>query len=120
MDTVALVATVGGIVVAVGSIVGNVAISKVQRRQAVELAEGQHVHERELARGDRLYKRRAPVYEAMMGIVQTVMEHVEGRSPILTVHPSPPLPTEPSVDDQRAVQNRASYPRLARDFGRLP
>jgi hypothetical protein len=104
VDTVALVATVGGSAVALASIGGNVLIAKVQRRQAVELAEGEHMHERELARGDRLYKRRAPVYQAMMGIVQPVMEHVEARNPIMTVHPSPSLPDEPPVDEQRGLQ----------------
>jgi hypothetical protein len=104
VDTVALVATVGGSAVALASIGGNVLIAKAQRRQAVELAQSQHLHERELARGDRLYNRRAPVYEAMMGIVQPVMEHVEARNPIITFTPSPSLPEEPSVADQRAMQ----------------
>jgi hypothetical protein len=49
-----------------------------------ELAEKSHSHERDLARGDRLYARRAPAYEEMIASVHTVMEHVEATEPILS------------------------------------
>lgn len=68
------------------------------------LAEKQHEHERELARGTRLYDRRAPVYERMMAIVQPGMEHVEARNKVVRFSVEPPLPPEPELEDQRALQ----------------
>jgi hypothetical protein len=104
VDAVALAASIGGTVVGVAGVISGIVLAQIQRGQAVALAASQHVHERELARGDRLYERRAPTYEAVIGIIQTVMEHVEARSPLARIIPAPDLPTEPSVDDQRAAQ----------------
>ena len=39
-----------------------------------------------------------------MKIVQPVMEHVEARNPIISFDPTPPLPEEPSIEEQRALQ----------------
>ena len=39
-----------------------------------------------------------------MGIVVTVMEHVEARQPMIQIGRPPDLPAEPSLNDQRAVQ----------------
>jgi hypothetical protein len=104
VDTVALVATLGGFAVGLAGVLSNVAIAWIKRGQDVELAEKQHAHERELARGSRLYERRAPVYERMMGVVLPVMEHVEARNPIISWSSDPPLPPEPSLDEQRDIQ----------------
>jgi hypothetical protein len=64
VDAVALAATIGGSLVAVAGIGGNVYIARLQRRTEVKLAEDRQQHERDLARGQRLYERRAPVYES--------------------------------------------------------
>jgi hypothetical protein len=104
VDTVALAATIGSATIGTVTVIANVALAKIRSGQEVELAEKQHEHERELARGDRLYARRAPVYESMMKIVQPTMEHVERRNPIWSSTSDPPLPPEPSIEDQRAVQ----------------
>ena len=39
-----------------------------------------------------------------MRIVQPTMEHVGARNPLVRLGPPPPLPPEPTIDDQRAVQ----------------
>jgi hypothetical protein len=78
--------------------------SRGDRDAARQLAEEAHGHERELARGARLYERRSPVYESLMRVVQPTMEHVEARNPIISFSTEPPLPPEPSLDDQREVQ----------------
>jgi dihydrodipicolinate synthase/N-acetylneuraminate lyase len=104
MDTVALAATISGFLLGLAGVLSNVAIAWIRRGQDVALAEKQHAHERELARGSRLYERRAPVYEAMMGVVQPVMEHVEARNRIITTSSDPPLPPEPSLEAQRDIQ----------------
>jgi hypothetical protein len=104
VDSVALAATIGGAFVGVAGIASNVALARIRSKQDLQLAERQQVHERELARGQRLYERRAPVYESMMKVVQPLMEHVEARSPMMTVGPQVQLPPEPSIDEQRALQ----------------
>jgi hypothetical protein len=104
VNTVALAATIGGSVVGLAGVISNVVLAKLRQGQELDLADRQHVHERELARGDRLYERRALVYEQMMGVVATTMEHVERRNPMISFSNEPPLPDEPSVDDQRAMQ----------------
>ena len=104
MDKVALAATISGFAVGLAGVLSNVAIAWLRRGQDLELAEKQHSHERELARGPRLYERRVPVYESMMKVVQPVMEHVEARNPIVTFSSEPPLPPEPSLDEQRSLQ----------------
>jgi hypothetical protein len=55
VDAVPIVATISGAVVAIAGIVGNSYNARLQRRQALELAEKAHSHERDLARGDRLH-----------------------------------------------------------------
>jgi hypothetical protein len=40
----------------------------------------------------------------MMAIIQPTMEHVQARNPVSSLDPPPPLPPEPSMDDQRALQ----------------
>jgi hypothetical protein len=103
-NTLALVTTIGGFVVALAGVISNVVISWLRRGEDLELAEKQHAHERELARGTRLYERRAPLYQRMMAIVQPTMEHVEARTPIVRLSVEPPLPPEPEPDEQREMQ----------------
>jgi hypothetical protein len=104
VNAVALAATIGGSVVGLAGVISNVVLAKLRQGQELDLADKQHVHERELARGDRLYDRRAPVYESMMKIVQPVMEHVESRNPLVQFGNPPPLPPEPTIDEQRDMQ----------------
>jgi hypothetical protein len=104
VNTVAILATIGGFSVGLAGVVANVVIDWRRRTQEVELAEKRQMHERELERGPRLYERRAPVYKRMMGIVQPVMEHVEGRNPMVQFGNPPPLPDEPTIEEQRAFQ----------------
>jgi hypothetical protein len=78
--------------------------SRGDRDAARKVAETTHRHERELARGARLYERRAQVYESMMRVVQPAMENVEARNPIITFSNTPPPPPEPSLDEQRELQ----------------
>jgi hypothetical protein len=99
VNSVALAATIGGFVVGLAGVISNVVIVWLRRGQDLELAEKQHAHERELARGDRLYERRAPVYERMMAVVQPTMEYVEARNKIVRLSVEPLLPPEPSVDE---------------------
>jgi hypothetical protein len=102
---VALAATIGGSIVALAGVAVGAWTTSVQRRQAVELAEAQHEHERKLAQGERLFERRASVYEAMIGNVHALMEHVEAREP-LTSSGEPSLPPKPSIAEQRAMQSK--------------
>jgi hypothetical protein len=104
MDAVAIIATISAGIVTVVGILVNGYIARQQRLQAIELAEKAHTHERDLARGDRLYARRAPVYEEMIASVHAVMEHVEATEPVMSFGGGPELPPEPSLDDQRAMQ----------------
>ena len=105
MNAVGSVATISGFVVGFAGVISNVAIAWLRRGEEVELAEKQHAHERELTQDLRLYERRAPVYESMMAIVEPAMEHVEARrSNSGSTNVEPPLPREPELEDQRAMQ----------------
>lgn len=103
VNTVALAATIGGAAVGVVTVLANVALAAIRRGEEVELAEKQHAHERELARGDRLYDQRVPVYEAMNRVVNRMLEYVEARSPMLTYNVEPDLPPEPTLYEQREL-----------------
>jgi hypothetical protein len=113
VDAIAIIATIGGFVVAIAGLIANVVIAKLQRGQALELAEKAHAHERELARGDRLYESRTQVYEAMMKTVHAIREHVEATEPTSSRVDPKQLPPLPSPDE-----NRALYARL-RTYGSL-
>jgi hypothetical protein len=69
-----------------------------------ELAQKQRDHERELARGDRLYDKRAPVYESVMQIVHAVKENVEATEPIMRFRGEAEPPPYPGPDEFRIVQ----------------
>ena len=78
MDSVALAATIGGSVVGLAGVGATAWSSWLQGLRAAELASRQREHERELARGARLFERRAPVYEEMLRLLYRWMERVEG------------------------------------------
>jgi hypothetical protein len=72
MDSVALAATIGGSLVGIAGVAATAWSNWLQRDSAKDLASLQHQHERELARGARLYERRAPVYEGMLMLLKSV------------------------------------------------
>jgi hypothetical protein len=100
VDTIALIATIGGFVVTLAGLGANVIIAWLGRSQAVALAEKTHAHEREVARGDRLYESRGQVYEAMMKSVHAMIEHVEATEPIIGYSGEPDLPPDPTPEQQ--------------------
>jgi hypothetical protein len=94
VDEIAIIATISGAAVAVAGIIANAYVASVQRRQALELAEKNHAHERELASGARLFDRRGAVYEEMLGLLYLWMERVDRPEPIISFkgEPEPPEP----------------------------
>jgi hypothetical protein len=84
MDSVGFAAAVGGAVVGLAGVLGNSWSSWVQRKEANDLAAKQHEHEGKLSRGDRLYERRAPVYEAVVAFAYLVMDRIENTEPLIT------------------------------------
>jgi hypothetical protein len=64
---VALAAAIGGSVVGVAGVAASAWSNWLQHVSTRELASRQHEHERQLARGARLFERRAPVYEEICG-----------------------------------------------------
>jgi hypothetical protein len=105
VDAVALAATIGGSIVGVAGIGGSVYIARLQRKTEVKLAEDRQQHERDLARGQRLYERRAPIYEATVAFAAALMAHVEATQPIITfAGEERALPPMPSDEDQLSRQ----------------
>jgi hypothetical protein len=103
MDYVALAATIGGSMVAiVGVGVTAWGISQ-QRASARELATSQQAHERELARGARLFDRRAIAYESMIAFLQVAWERVIATEPMLRMAGEPEPPEPPTADEWRAM-----------------
>jgi hypothetical protein len=103
VNSVAIVATIGGVVVGVASIVGNCYIAWLQRRQSVELAEKTHLHERELARGARLFERRASVYEEMLKLLYPWMERVYATERFMTFSGEDEPPEPPDKDEWQGM-----------------
>jgi hypothetical protein len=100
LDAVALAATIGGSVVALAG-VGAAAWGVAQQRaSARELATSQHQHERDLARGARLFDRRAEVYERMLAFMQLWTDRIEAIEAIYREGPEPPEP--PTLDELNA------------------
>jgi hypothetical protein len=77
MDPVALAATIGGTAVGLAGVAATVRSSRLQQQSAMEIASLQHEHERELARGGRLFERRAAVYEEMLRLLYAWMRYVD-------------------------------------------
>jgi hypothetical protein len=104
MDAVALAATIGGSVVALAGVGATVWAAAMQRASAGELATAQREHERDLARGARLFDKRGAVYEAMNAYLLTWMQRVESTEKFWRSASEPEPPEPPSDDEWRAMQ----------------
>lgn len=104
MDPVALAATIGGSAVGLAGVAATVWSNWLQRDSAKELAALQHDHERDLARGARLYERRAPVYQQMLTLLYPWMERVDATDRLWKDANEPEPPEPPSPDEWRAMQ----------------
>jgi hypothetical protein len=112
MDAVALAATVGGSLVALAGVGATAWSARQQRESAKELAKEQHAHERRQASGERLFERRASVYESMISWLQRTVESMDEdvrnaeatrRSPDAAVTRLTELPT---TDERRTMTTR--------------
>jgi hypothetical protein len=103
VDAVALAATIGGSLVGLAGVGATMWSVRQQRESAKELAASQQAHERLLASGERLFEKRAAVYEGMVGVVQSWAEKVEDTEPILRLADDAAAPEQPTVDEQRAL-----------------
>lgn len=104
MDPVALAATIGGSVMGLAGVGATVWGSSQQRKSAKELASLQHGHERELARGGRLYERRAPVYEQTLTLLNLWMERVDSTERAWESSSDPKPPELPDPVEWRKMQ----------------
>lgn len=77
-----------------------------QRRHAELLAREQHEHERRLARGERLFDRRAEAYEGLLRQLQRALLTVDRTHPI--VGPKPPPPDPPTDEEWGAMLARVA------------
>jgi hypothetical protein len=114
MDTVALAATIGGSVVGLAGVAVTAWGAWQQRKSTREVAALQHEHERDLARGERLFEHRGAAYEAMLGFLQVWWERIADTEPILRLAGAPPPPDAPGPDEWRPM-----YVRL-RTYGSAP
>jgi hypothetical protein len=106
MDPVALAATIGGTAVGLAGVAATVRSSRLQQQSAMEIASLQHEHERELARGGRLFERRAPVYEEMLKLLYVWMERIAATEPLIRYSTDPEPPDPPAQDEWRNMQVR--------------
>jgi hypothetical protein len=104
VDAVALAAAIGGSVVGVAGVAATAWSAWLQHVSARELSERQQEHERGLARGARLFERRADVYEEMLRLLYPWMERVDATEPFITFAGQPPDP--PGTDEWRAMHIR--------------
>jgi hypothetical protein len=79
-----------------------------RRQEAGQLARDaqQREHERELARGARLFDRRAPVYEEMVRFLNVWQDRVEATEPIIEFAGGQATPNPPDFEEWRAMQAR--------------
>jgi hypothetical protein len=61
----------------------------------------QHEHERELARGARLFERRAPVYEEMLKFLAVWRDRVNATEPVWQSDGEPGPPEPPDFEEWR-------------------
>lgn len=85
-----------------------------QRKSAREIAALQHEHELSLARGERLFERRAAAYEAMLNFLQIWWERIADTEPIWREAGQPPPSEAPSPGEWRPM-----YVRLE-TYGSVP
>ena len=79
-----------------------------QSTGAATIAEAQHKHERELARGERLYDRRASIYEEAIRFAQGMVAHVRATEPLIRFagETEADLPPMPAPQEQWELQAR--------------
>jgi hypothetical protein len=114
VDTVALAATIGGSVVALAGVGVTAWGIRQQRLSSREVAELQHGHERVLARGARLFDRRANVYEEMLVLVFLWADRVEDVSRLMRLANDPDPPDVPTREEWRGMQARLGTIRSKR------
>jgi hypothetical protein len=103
MDAPALAAAIGGSLVgALGILVGWLS-SRGERSSALALAKAQREHEREIARGERLYEDRKNAYQGLLRQLHRTMLSVERTHPFLTVGEPLEPPEPPSEDEWTAM-----------------
>jgi hypothetical protein len=105
MDTVAFAATIGGSIVGLAGIAASAWSNWLQRQSAKEIAATQHEHERELARGARLFERRALAYEQMLGLLQVWVERVQAAQRIMR-YAGEEEPEAPSREEWQLMQTK--------------
>ena len=106
VDSVALAATIGGSVVALAGVGATAWGIKQQRESAKELEASRQTHERQLASGERFFKKRSAVYEEIDGLLRLLFEEVVATAPQLTIAGAPPVPEGPSTNERRAMEER--------------
>jgi hypothetical protein len=120
VDTVALAATIGGSLVGLAGVGASAWSSWVSRKSALELAASQQQHERELARGTRLFDRRAPVYGEMVELLYRWLDRVNATEPIMRFADEPDPVGLPSEEEALKLQARfgtVSSPATFAAFG---
>lgn len=106
MDWVALAAAIGGSVVGLAGVIATAWSNWLQQVSARELSARQQEHERGLARGARLFERRAPVYEEMLRLLYPWMERVDATERMMTFAGDPEPPEPPGAEEWRGMQVR--------------
>jgi hypothetical protein len=101
-----LAATIGGSVVGVAGVAASVWSNWLQHVSARELSARQQEHERELARGARLFERRAPVYEETLKLLYIATRRVDETERIIRFAGDPEPPEPPSEEEWREAQVR--------------
>src|SRR4029077_14102742 len=71
-----------------------------------ELEASRQTHERQLARGERLFELLWAVYQEMDGLLRLLFEEVVATAPQSTIVRGPPVPEGPSTDQRRAMEER--------------
>jgi hypothetical protein len=104
------VATIAGAVlgpvVAITAIVAGEVRGRSERKATVELASAQHLHEREMQLDERLFEKRAEVYESLQAHLYDTVERVRLTRPLLTYAGDSPMPPETSDEAWRWMEVR--------------
>jgi hypothetical protein len=106
VDAVALAAAIGGSTVGLAGVATSAWSNWLQHVSARELSARQQEHERDLARGARLFERRGPVYETMIAFLYPWMERVDATEPFMRYAGEPDPPDPPSTDEWRMMHVR--------------
>jgi hypothetical protein len=106
VDTVALAATIGGSLIGLAGVGVTAWGARQQRESAKDLATSQQEHERDLARGARLFDSRAVVYEGLLTFMQVAIERLEKTEPVMTFSGESGPPDPPSREENRVMEAR--------------